>query len=46
MKILWILFLVAAQDAPWSADATATRRSALEAKKPCILLVNSDTGAH
>jgi len=46
MKSLWILFLIAAQDAPWSADAAATRRGALEAKKPCVLLVNSDSGAH
>jgi hypothetical protein len=46
MKSLWILLLVAAQDAPWSGDASAARRTALEAKKPCVLLVNADSGAH
>ena len=46
MIILCVLSLLAAQDAPWGADAAATRRTALEAKKPCILLVNADAGAH
>lgn len=46
MTFLCVLSLLAAQDTPWGSDAAATRRTALEAKTPCILLVNADSGAH